>query len=599
MAETIKNTVSEHVSDNWISQINAGNVTYDIATHHGITFKEGSADTTGVMWNGLTDLEIVIPTITDLVQNPVVFAGTVGANGVISWVDGHTAAEKGSLVFVTVDCTFNDIVCEAGDMAIYDGEKWNIVSGENQVNIVGANGADKTFTIGSNAQSVLDVEGKKLNLKLAELDVTKSENATKTVNVEKVTLDNKYIKLDKTTGDSIGKEYTFEKATTLASGKVTFTKGGTGLVTGIDFGSFDAGSLPSVAMSAKNITITGGALTPSKGQETGDFIDSVSINKTGFFVTAADNDANKITMIDSITLTSGKQFYTGIEETTSTDEADLTIAGIVAPTDGIDTTFIKGFDNNATTVLTAFTPCSFKFADNSNVIATGFGTETSSKEDNKSYVVSDLTVNANNDTDVLSSATVVSHVLTFGSTKVASSVTTNCKYKTLNTTTYSFTPGGATSANIETGGFTQASSVSYKFSTDNETVVSYTSKMWKIGDSALSVKKGSYTIDHTNMYANVPADTFVTYMSAGVLPSWQKGSITSTADIEASVSTVLSTTTETIIGLTSDSVAMGVYTLVSATADDTGAVAVAAPQTIEFEASVDLTDYVTDVTYKS
>jgi hypothetical protein len=62
---------------NWISQINAGGEVYDIATHHGITFKDGNGDTTGVTWNGLTDVEIVIPTIQDLIQDPIKFVGTV------------------------------------------------------------------------------------------------------------------------------------------------------------------------------------------------------------------------------------------------------------------------------------------------------------------------------------------------------------------------------------------------------------------------------------------------------------------------------------------------------------------------------------------
>ena len=89
MAENIKNNVSDHVSktsENWISQINAGNVTYDIATHHSITFKDGKGDTTGVEWNGLSDLEIVIPSITDIVQSPIEFAGTVAGGKVIDRV---------------------------------------------------------------------------------------------------------------------------------------------------------------------------------------------------------------------------------------------------------------------------------------------------------------------------------------------------------------------------------------------------------------------------------------------------------------------------------------------------------------------------------
>jgi hypothetical protein len=49
---------------NWISQINAGGTVYDIATHHSITFKDGNGGAETV-WNGLTDLEVVIPSIAD------------------------------------------------------------------------------------------------------------------------------------------------------------------------------------------------------------------------------------------------------------------------------------------------------------------------------------------------------------------------------------------------------------------------------------------------------------------------------------------------------------------------------------------------------
>ena len=51
-------------SKNWISQINAGGTVYDIATHHSIKFQDGK-DGAVTEWNGLTDLEIVIPTIKD------------------------------------------------------------------------------------------------------------------------------------------------------------------------------------------------------------------------------------------------------------------------------------------------------------------------------------------------------------------------------------------------------------------------------------------------------------------------------------------------------------------------------------------------------
>jgi hypothetical protein len=113
MAENINNTVSEHVSktsENWISQINAGGKVYDIATHHSITFKDGKNDQTGIEWNGLSDLEIIIPSITDIVQTPIEFAGTVGENGAITWNDAHKdGPQTGYLVFFTADRMCNSL----------------------------------------------------------------------------------------------------------------------------------------------------------------------------------------------------------------------------------------------------------------------------------------------------------------------------------------------------------------------------------------------------------------------------------------------------------------------------------------------------------
>ena len=88
---------------NWISQINAGGTVYDIATHHGITFREGNGGAT-TTWNGLSDIEVIIPSITDIVQSPIEFAGTV-AGGKVEWNATHTDGPKtGYLVFVTENC---------------------------------------------------------------------------------------------------------------------------------------------------------------------------------------------------------------------------------------------------------------------------------------------------------------------------------------------------------------------------------------------------------------------------------------------------------------------------------------------------------------
>ena len=58
---------------NYIKQINAGDATYDIAVEHGIKFFNGS-DGDAILWDGTRPLEVVIPTLADIVANPVVLS---------------------------------------------------------------------------------------------------------------------------------------------------------------------------------------------------------------------------------------------------------------------------------------------------------------------------------------------------------------------------------------------------------------------------------------------------------------------------------------------------------------------------------------------
>ena len=163
-------------SENWIKQINlGGDVTYDIAVAHGLTFKTGNNTQT---WDGVSDVEVIIPTLDQLISDPIRFAGTVGSDGIAKKGGTAITPAKGDLVFITADCTFNGQACEAGDMAVYDGTDWIIVSGENQVTIKYADptnvSANKTeVTLSATAKTVLDVEGKELVLKLPA-DLVKS-----------------------------------------------------------------------------------------------------------------------------------------------------------------------------------------------------------------------------------------------------------------------------------------------------------------------------------------------------------------------------------------------------------------------------------------
>ena len=578
---------------NWISQINAGGQVYDIATHHGITFKDGKSDTTGTKWNGLTDIEIVIPNITDIVQNPIEFAGTVNKGGV-NYNDTHKDGPKiGYLVFVTEDCEFEGHVCEAGDMAIYDGSEWKVVTGENQVSIVGNNGEAKTtFAIGS-AKDVLTVEGKTLTLTLdyEEINnhVTTTPGKTEDVVLSDIIVDSTYIKL--TQGDSseetIGKVRDLTIPTELKDGTVTL-ENATGLVNSVDFGTFTQGTLPSFSKnSQKDLDVKGGSLNQVEGT---DFVKSVSMDAVTF-TTADETDDNKISMITSITSVAGQEFLNGIHttDTSKNETADFTIAGYVTPeTEGVK--FVEGIVGNLDPV-TSISDGKFELVDGSD-LATGFG---AAQDGNGGDVLSNVTVSANNDTSVLNSATVVSHVLTFGSTLVTSGVSVSYQSKSLQKTGFKYTKPVATTTSFKTSGFTKVSDVSYTFDKAKETTYTTSSAMWKLNTPALEVATGSYIIDHTNMKATVPAELFIATATEGTLPTWTGASV-SKVNVTGSVSKELTTNTVQITESLEKVTLPGAYTLVNASGEGAIEVGAAGELAQVVTATVDLSGYITSVT---
>lgn len=542
MAENIKNTPSDHVSyesTNWISQINAGNVIYDIATHHGITFKDGKSDKDGIRWNGLSDLEIVIPNITDIVQTPIEFAGTVDANGEITWVNGHSKAEAGSLVFITENCTFDEKPCEKGDMAIYDGTKWYTVSGEHQIDIVGtAEGNKVTVAVGS-AKDVLTVEGKTLALTLdyAELDkhVSLSKGKVTDVVFDTMTVGSVDIKLNKADDvvNTIGEEKSFAKATALKDGTVTLSKA-TGLVNGIEWGAFDAGTQTKAeGNSEQNLTVSGGKLTLTPNLGEGDFVDSVKINAVAF-ADATNGEAGSIHMVTDIVAGKGQSFVNGIALKKEGETADLTIKGFVKPTkDNVQ--FVEAWIDSTLAPVTSITAGGIKFDDNVTDFATGFGTEASSGD-----VVSSVTVTYNNNTSVLDSAKVENHVLSFGSTNVTSNVSYGCGYKSLTKGGYAYTAPVATNTPFVTSGFTTVADTEYTFAKAQETTYTTTTDDWKLNTPELTVTYGKYGFSASGMTAAVPENTFIASVTPGNLPSLAPSTL-KTVDVTGTVSTELAT----------------------------------------------------------
>ena len=589
--------VTNNKVTNWISQINAGGTVYDIATHHGITFKDGSTDTTGVMWNGLTDIEIVIPSITDIVQTPIEFVGTVNADGKV--MDGTkeiVTFEKGNLVFIAADCTFNGKVCEAGDMAIYDGSEWKVVTGENQVSIVGNKGEAKTTIALGEAKDVLTIEGKTLALSLDYADLNnhldKTRGIVTDINFDTMTVGSVGINLNKAAdvATTIGVEKTITYGTELANGTVNLTNA-EGLVKDITWGAFSQGTKTDFEKnSAQDLVVSGGYLKPTPKQASGDFIDSVKLKDVVKFVDANTDEAGSIKMLTTLTSSAGAQFFNGIHVTLEKENADFTTASYIAPSDGVTAKYVKGLEGNLTPV-TSITDGNFELITGSD-LATGFGTESTTGE-----VVSSVSVSAINDTSVLKTAKVENHVLSFDPVNVATDVTTTCSYRSLTKKGFKYTAPKATNTAFTTSGFEEVAGVSYTFGRGNETVYSADTKNWKLSTPGLDVTYGSYSFEDDGMKAAVPAQTFVTSITPGDLPTLGESTLQKTT-VTGTVGTALTTATLNFNALESNSINMpGAYSL--ETVDKDGQITVGKNGALAANtATVDLTGYLTEVIVK-
>lgn len=585
MAEDKKISENKLVHDgaevtNWISQINTGNVVYDIATHHGITFKNGGTDTEGVTWNGITDLEIVIPNIADLIQDPIKFIGTVDSTN----VNDYTSGSKGDLVFITGSCEFAGVACEAGDMAIYDGSNWKVVSGENQVKITGNTNSQitetnrTTVTIKGTETDVLEVEGKALSLKLDysdivnNLDLDKESGGTESVQNGKVTVGSVSLKLNGTPSSNIATTKNFVLPTALSDGTVTFTNATDDtFVTGITGGVLSGGKMPELLTNNEEKTFNlGGNLT--KDSTLKHFVESVSFTKLD------KEEEGAVKLHGDLTPGSGTEFVTGVNGN------DTFTVSYIKPTDGLDAEFIKYVEGSYVTSVTEGT---FKIGENGTTkVAVGFGAESVTSGD----VVSNVEVITTKDTSVLSSAYVTegTHVLCFGSEKVIDTVTAKPKYKSLATETVTYTPTTVGTASFTSGGFTTDSSNVFTLNKTAETTYTQDSEWYK-----LTQDKSGYNV--SGAHAIVPKETYGVGLSESSFPTMSAIVPERKGSLAATVSTSLTGSTEAWHTLNSDSVTFNEYTL--GVADDgNGDVTVGASGTVNVNgATVDLSTYKKDV----
>lgn len=533
--------------NDYISQIKAGEKTYDIATHHGIKFKNGAADTTGIVWNGITDLEVVIPTIADLVSSPVQFVGTVGADGKISYNTGVEETPKsGYLVFITKDCKFNEIACEAGDMAVYDGSKWNVVTGENQVEIlnVGENN-EANVVLTATAKDVLTVEGKTLKLSVDYTGVEDVLKIDKNAKVELTATDGTttvapmYIKLTKAadTTSTIGETKTLNIPTKLADGAVTINEK---VLSKKDF-TFTAGKLPTIKKNDTAIAATVNSKTLSVGKRgengtEGDYVATIDKAIKSATLTQTDTDAGAtLSFVKGLTKSDGDKFVNGIHVATGDKEiagkGDFVIPGKVsmtgktfvtglgdaeaaegdvlssvsvgAVTIGEGTDVVTGLSDKTNTVMTSVTIGKAAQDTGEKWFYSGLGETKSADFD----VVTEVTVGnvslvadaaSNLKKSVLETATVANHVLSFGSVDVSAPVKVSQADSTI--MGKSFTQSGVKlegfavkSANLAKGGISQApTTFTYKSFTTGSDVLTYAEDVKYYFDKAAGSK---YTAD--------------------------------------------------------------------------------------------------------
>lgn len=552
----------------YISQINAGGKLYDIATHHGITFKNGMTDTQGTVWNGITDLEVIIPTVTDLVKTPIQFAGTVDETGTIKYnKDVEATPKSGYLVFITKDCTFNEIACEAGDMAVYDGSKWNVVTGENQVEIVGVDSNNEAnVVLTAAAKDVLTVEGKHLRLSVdytGVKDVLKIDKNT-AVTLEAIdgttTVTPMYIKLTKAadTKVTIGETKTLKIPTELADGKVTIHEN---VLQKSDF-NFAAGTFPTIKKNDKAIAATvDGTLSVGTDRENGaegayvatidKAIKSATLTQTdiaagatlsfvkglksevgdkfvnGIHVATEEKEINgeaDIVIPGKVSMT-GKTFVTGIGDTEADTGDVLSSVSVGAVTVGGGTDVVTGLDAEREDadgqVITSVTPNNIAQDANAKWFYSGLDDEKSADFDVVTKVeVGDVSLVADAAStlkkSVLETATVTDHVLSFGSVDVSAPVKVSQDASTI--MGKSFTQSGVTltgfkvtSADLATGGISQAATTfKYKSFTTGSDALTYAEDVKYYFDKAASSKYianmgyATFTTENSVITKNTP-----------------------------------------------------------------------------------------------
>lgn len=582
----------ETSSANYIKQIFDGSTTHDIAVEKGITFYNGGKDNaTAFTWDGTQKLEVVIPTLGDIVANPVVLKGVINKPGD---VPSNDVASNGDLYYIGTTGSYFDpaVACEAGDMAIYYGGKWNVISGENQIQLVGGtidDSGNHSVVLSETAATVINVEGKDLSLSVNYADIlgkiTADGNAEKTISLKdgKTVISGKYLTLSSTTADSkdITTSVSIDLPTALASGVVTISDK---VLVSKDF-TWDAGTLPSISMNKSDITVNAShSMTIKASGTTGDFVTGVTAIKS-VSLSNVDNAVNSdIAYVANLNLISGKSFVSGIHAHTAADGSvapDFTVPGVVTAAASVNT-FVTGVEDSTSGLVSSITVGAVTGEFVTGLTNGGTSVLTSVKfgdaiEDSKRlWFVTGLADNAEAVTGVtfgevvvapqtssaIVSASVSNHVLSFNTGNFMTSATASLSGTGV--TTKAFTKGGVkltgfdkASDTLTTGNVSQAeTSISYKslktgavtlsqgttgFHFDKAESAAYTPVMGykKVNVTAADVSKANAVLDNTAITAKIPSGAVAVGLDAGTLPSLSIAA--PTGELSGTVGTELTT----------------------------------------------------------
>ena len=552
---------------NYIKQINDGTTTHDIAVQNGIKFFNG---VTEIDWDGKQAVEVVIPTLGDIVANPVVLKGVINKPGD---VPSNDAASNGDLYYIGETGKYFGVACEAGDMAIYYNGSWNVISGENQIQLAGTtdNSGNHSVVLSETAAKVIEVEGKDLSLSVNYADIlgkiTADGNGEKTIALSngKTTIPGKYLTLSSTTAESkdITTSVSIDLPTALASGAVNIPNR---VLVSKDF-TWDAGTLPSIKKNDAAITVNASHhMTIAASGTTGDFVTGVTAIKGVSLVEASNSVNSDIAYVAALSTVAGKSFVSGIHAHTAADgskDPDFTVPGVVTAASDVNT-FVTGVEDSTSGLVSSITvgAVTGKFvtglSKNGTSVLTGvtFGNAALDTSGERNWFVTGLADNAEAVTGVtfgkvvvtpqtssaFVSASVNNHVLSFNTGKFMTSAT--AALSGTGVTTKAFTKGGvkltgfsSTSDTLKTGSVSQAeTTISYKslktgavtltqgttgFHFDKEKSAAYSPIMGykKVNVTAADVSKAGAVLDNTDITATIPAGAVAVSLNAGTLPS--------------------------------------------------------------------------------